>query len=105
MPENVEFLHRQLVAGRISRRQFWQGATALGLTAVAAESLLAKAAMAAPKKGGKLRAGLGEGATTDSLDPQTYTDIYMISVGFATHNTLTEISPDGALVGDAAETW
>ena len=52
-----------------------------------------------------MRVGLGQGGTTDSLDPQTYTDIYMIGVGFATHSTLTEISPEGELIGDVAESW
>ncbi len=105
MSKNVDFLRQQLAAGRIGRRDFLKGATALGISAIAAQSLLAGTAQAAPKKGGRLRAGLAEGGTTDSLDPQTYTDIYMMSVGFASHNTLTEISPAGELVGDVAESW
>ena len=105
MPYNLETLCQQLAEGRIGRRDFLAGASALGLSAVAAEALVPGPAKAAPQKGGRLRAGLAEGGTTDSLDPQTYTDIYMISVGFATHNTLTEINPAGELVGDAAEGW
>ncbi len=90
----------------IKRRDFLAGATALGLTGAALPMLgTGPAAAAAPKKGGSLRAALAEGATTDSLDPQTYTDIYMISLGFGTHNTLTEISPEGELLGDVAEGW
>ena len=87
------------------RRRFLKGATALGLSGAAVQAGLIGPAHAQAKKGGRLRAGLAEGATSDSLDPQTYTDIYMISVGFATHNTLTEINPAGELVGDAAESW
>ncbi|MDJ0610512.1 MAG: ABC transporter substrate-binding protein [Kiloniellales bacterium] len=95
-----------LVKGRVSRREFIGRAMALGLSAAAAASLAGSAVMAAgPKKGGRLRVGLAEGATTDSLDPQTYTDIYMISLGFGTHNTLTEINPEGELVGDVVESW
>jgi peptide/nickel transport system substrate-binding protein len=105
MSNSVDQLHRLVKEGRIGRRDFLQGATALGLTTAAATSLLPRSLRAEPKKGGRLRAGLAEGGTTDSLDPQTYTDIYMISVGFASHNTLTEISPDGELAGDAAESW
>lgn len=106
MTSKIDQLRYRLTEGRIGRREFLEGAAALGLTAAAAQSLMIGGARAAePKKGGLLRAGLAEGATTDSLDPQTYTDMYMISVGFATHNTLTEISPEGALVGDAAEGW
>ena len=89
----------------IERRDFLAGAAALGLAGVSLPALMSGPARAAPKKGGILRAGLAEGGTTDSLDPQTYTDIYMISIGFATHNSLTEISPEGDLVGDVAESW
>jgi peptide/nickel transport system substrate-binding protein len=105
MERGIDLLKRQLAEGRIGRRGFLAGASALGLSVAAAQTLFAGSARAAPKKGGRLRAGLAEGATTDSLDPQTYTDIYMISVGFATHNTLTEINSQGELVGDAAEGW
>jgi peptide/nickel transport system substrate-binding protein len=105
LPNSIDYLHQQFMAGRIGRRDFLKGAAALGVTLGAAQSLLPSQAQAAPKKGGRLRAGLAEGGSTDSLDPQTYTDIYMISVGFATHNTLTEINPAGELVGDAAEGW
>jgi ABC-type dipeptide transport system, periplasmic component len=83
-----------------NRRSVLQGGAALG-----ALGLMGAPAMAAPKSGGRLRAALAEGATSDSLDPATYTDIYMISVGFATHSTLTEIAPNGELVGDVAASW
>jgi len=83
-----------------NRRNILQGGAALG-----ALSLTGMPAMAQAKKGGRVRAALAEGSTQDSLDPGTYTDIYMISVGFATHSTLTEISPEGELVGDVASGW
>ena len=105
MPEGLSQLQLRLFEGSIGRREFLKGATALGLTAAAARGLLPAEAQAAPRKGGVLRAGIAEGSTTDSLDPQTYTDIFMISVCLATHNTLTEISPEGELVGDIAESW
>lgn len=91
----------KLILPNMNRRQVMQGAAALG-----AASLLTGPAFAQePKKGGRLRAAIAEGGTTDSLDPSTYTDLYMMSVGFATHSTLTEIAPDGKLVGDAAESF
>jgi peptide/nickel transport system substrate-binding protein len=84
-----------------TRRDFLAASAATGLVAG-----LGPAAFASePKKGGTLRVALAEGSTSDTLDPQAYTDIYMISVGFATHSTLTEIAPNGELVGDAAESW
>ncbi|MEL7346153.1 MAG: ABC transporter substrate-binding protein [Pseudomonadota bacterium] len=88
----------------MDRRRFLEGSTALGV-AGALGTMSGPAMAAEPKKGGRLRVALAEGSTSDTLDPQTYTDIYMISVGFATHSTLTEISPEGDLVGDAAESW
>ena len=105
MSENNELSGRRASFIRPNRRSFLQGATALGLAGAATPSLLAQPSQAAAKKGGRLRIGLAEGSTSDSLDPQTYTDIYMISLGFGTHNTLTEINPTGELVGDAAESW
>ena len=84
-----------------SRRQFMAGAGAAGLGAMALPSL---GRAQAPTKGGRLRIGSAEGSTTDSLDPATYTQIFNIMLGFATHGTLTEIAPNGELVGDLAET-
>ncbi len=91
-------------AGLATRREVLVGAAALGLAAAA---LLPGAARAqeTPQKGGMLRVGLADGSTTDTLDPQTYTGAFMLCLGFATHSTLTELSPEGELVGDAAEGW
>ena len=86
----------------IDRRRFMAGTAALGAGAAAMPGMLLAQT---PSKGGTLRAGIAEGGTTDTLDPQSYTDIFMISVGFATHSTLTEINPAGDLTGDAAESW
>lgn len=86
-----------------SRRTLLGGAAAVGIATGLGS--MSSGFAAEPKKGGKLKVGLGEGSTTDSLDPATYTDLYMISVSFATHSTLTEIAPNGELVGDAAEDW
>lgn len=82
-----------------NRRQFMAGAGA-GLGA----SLLPGLSLAStPKKGGRLRMGIAEGSTTDTLDPATYTTMSNIAYAFATHGTLTEIAPTGELVGDLAE--
>ncbi|MGF1553688.1 MAG: ABC transporter substrate-binding protein [Paracoccaceae bacterium] len=91
-----------LTGPAMHRRRFLEGTAALGLAAGLAKPAFAQSE---PKKGGRIRAAIAEGSTSDSLDPQTWTDIYMISVGFATHSTLTEIAPNGELAGDAAESW
>jgi len=106
MSNNVDSLRRQLIAGRIGRRDFLKGATALGISAVAAQSILAGTAQAAtPKKGGKLRLGIGHGSTTDTLDPGTYENLNIQTMGGAIHNELTVIGNDGNLKPELAESW
>ena len=97
---------RLLAMGRIGRRDLIKGAAALGAVG-AAERVLGRSAMAAtPKKGGALKVAIGAGSTTDTLDPATYTDSYMQSVGFGgMRNCLTEIDNTGKLVGELAESW
>jgi peptide/nickel transport system substrate-binding protein len=104
--EKLNELKRMLASGQISRREFLAQTTALGVTAALSTSLAAKAVKAAtPKKGGKLRIGIGAGATSDSLDPATYLDNYMQFVGFALRSNLTEVSNTGQLVPELAESW
>ncbi|MDX1710160.1 MAG: ABC transporter substrate-binding protein [Rhodovibrionaceae bacterium] len=99
-------IERLLRTGGISRRDFMQQATALGLTAAAASSIAGRAARAAtPKKGGILRLGIGHGSTTDTLDPATYENLYMQVVGGAAHNKLTVIDNNGELAPELAESW
>jgi peptide/nickel transport system substrate-binding protein len=75
------------------------GAMAAGL------SIAPGMARAAPKKGGTLRLGIGHGSTIDSLDPATFENLYMQTVGAACYNKLTEISNTGELLPEAAESW
>ncbi|MEQ8813943.1 MAG: ABC transporter substrate-binding protein [Thalassobaculum sp.] len=97
---------RLLAMGRIGRRDLIKGAAALGAVG-AAERVLGRSAMAAtPNKGGALKVAIGAGSTTDTLDPATFTDSYMQSVGFGgMRNCLTEIDNTGKLVGELAESW
>jgi peptide/nickel transport system substrate-binding protein len=98
--------HAQKLAGKgkVSRREFVQLAMAAGMTVAAAETLFVKAARAQAKRGGSLKIGLGAGATTDNLDPGTYTDSYMGTVGFGSiANSLTEMTHKGDVIPDLAE--
>ena len=97
-------LEQELRAGRLSRRDFLQAATALGFGAVA-PAILTRPAFAAPNKGGKFTAGIGHGSTTDSLDPGSYENDFTIGTAFARFNYLTEISNPGELIGELAESW
>lgn len=97
-------LETDLHAGRISRREFMQAAAALGLAAIAPG--MVSTAQAAPKRGGRLRAAVTGGATSDSLDPGAILDLYMISVQFGQlRNGLTEVKADGSLAPELAKSW
>jgi peptide/nickel transport system substrate-binding protein len=73
----IDYWKDQIVRGRISRREFFGRAAALGVTTALATSLLAEAGIGAePKPGGKFRIGLGHGSTTDVLDPATWPNAF-----------------------------
>ncbi|MDH5513220.1 MAG: ABC transporter substrate-binding protein, partial [Gammaproteobacteria bacterium] len=101
----LEQYRRLLAAGRMTRRDFVQRAMALGATTALATSMAGRALAATPNKGGTLRLGIGHGSTTDTLDPATYTDLYMQVVGNAAYNYMTEVSNNGDLVPELAESW
>jgi peptide/nickel transport system substrate-binding protein len=91
--------------GRIDRREFLAGASALGLSLAAAGALADKALAAEPKQGGRLRLGIGHGSTTDTQDPATYENLNVQTMGGALHNKLSEVSNTGDLVPELAESW
>ena len=102
----LESLLRLLSEQRITRRDFIQRATTLGMAAAIPSAILSEQAFAAgPKKGGKFTIGIGHGSTTDSLDPATWPNDFITATGFARYNFLTEIDTDGNLVGELAESW
>ena len=91
--------------GSISRREFMARAGALGAGGVMASSLLSQAALAAaPKKGGRFRAGMAHGSTTDSLDPATFENGYMSVLNVTWNNHLAEVTTTG-LEPELAESW
>lgn len=105
--KKLEDLQRQLSEGRITRREFLSRAAALGLTAAVPSIIFQEEAQAAaPKKGGHYRQGLTGGATSDVLDPAQTLDSYMINVSHGQlRSNLTEIAPNGELIGELAESW
>ncbi|MFO1121543.1 MAG: ABC transporter substrate-binding protein [Hyphomicrobiales bacterium] len=89
---------------RLSRREFIQHAVAAGITVAAAESLYSQAARAEPKKGGTIKAALGNGATTDSLDPTTWgTNFFTTELGTLTSDQLVAIDQTNSIVPRLAE--
>ena len=104
--DKIDKLKGLYAAGKIDRREFMTGALAVGLTVTAASSFVKQVKAATPKKGGNFRQGLTGGATSDVLDPAQTLDSYMINVSSGQlRNNLTEIAPDGSLVGELAESW
>ena len=94
-----------LTAGQIGRRQFIMSALAAGVALPSALSMADKAMAAAPKKGGKFRHGSAYGSTTDALDPGTAENAFTQLVIFGRGNCLTEVSNDGSLIPDIAESF
>ncbi|MCQ8784007.1 ABC transporter substrate-binding protein [Mangrovibrevibacter kandeliae] len=90
---------------QLSRRSILKGGAGLAASAAAGSLWMPRPARAAPKKGGDFKLGIASGSTTDSLDPGTYADNYMQSVGHALHNFLTEVTNTGELQGELAESW
>ena len=96
-----------VVKGRLSRRDFMTRATALGVSALAAERLLTETAAAqTPKIGGLLRTGCPGGSTSDSLDPALLLDTHGIFIAFGLlRNNLVDIDEYSRPVPGLAESW
>jgi len=83
-----------------------QGTTALGLSGLGVSALGAKkAAASTPKRGGHFRVGMGHGNTTDTLDPATVENDFVIMGTWAIRGHLTEVDSNDKLTGDLAESW
>ena len=97
MSQELDYLSRRFAAGRLSRREFLGRATALGISATFANSLLAGAANAQmPKRGGILKAGIVGGAATDTLDPAKFIEL-MSYFGKCWGEFLVALTSDGSL--------
>lgn len=89
---------------RLNRREFIQCAIAVGLSVPAAEALFVSAARAEPKKGGSFKVGIGDGSTTDSLDPGTWNNALTFLFGQAFFGaTLVEIDQKNGVQPNLAE--
>ncbi len=103
--ERDDILKRILRDRHMTRREFLVGATALGLTVPAASAMWSTAAKATPKSGGHMKAGVSGANTADSLDPTTFNDTFMLTVGFSVRDNLTAVASDNSVEGAAAESW
>ncbi|WP_322867010.1 ABC transporter substrate-binding protein [Aquicoccus sp. G2-2] len=70
MTDQLDYLKVRAAMGRISRREFFGRAAALGVSAAVANTFLADAVRAAgPQNGGTIKVGINGGGSGDSLDP------------------------------------
>lgn len=107
MTKFTSYLLDQAARGKLDRRAFLGRAMAAGMTLVAANALYSGSAAAQePKRGGHLKVGIGGGASTDSLDPATYSGSFNFLVGHSWGDTLIETHPEtGEAVANLAEAW
>jgi len=97
--------HANTLNKPIDRRRFLSGSLVTG-AALGASSMMSTNLMAMPaKKGGTLRVGFTQGATSDSTDPATFNNDFMFTYAYGVFNNLTEIAPDGSLVPELALRW
>ena len=91
---------------RVTRREFIQFAGAIGITAASANLFWSNNAMAAPKRGGLLRAGLDGGASTDNFDPRKQIGPNHITTATSSmFDTLVRLDPSTRPIPGLAESW
>ena len=90
----------------VTRREFIQFAGAIGITAATANLFWSKKALAAPKRGGVLRAGLEGGATTDTFDPRkAIGPNHITTTTSSIFDTLVRLDPSTSPIPGLAESW
>ena len=98
MSKELEYLSRQVAFGKMDRRAFLGRASALGVSAVFANSLLSSSVLAAgPIKGGIMKVGSSGGESTNSLDPATYSSAVPFLNGKQFGDTLVDVKPDNSI--------
>ncbi|BCH12635.1 peptide ABC transporter substrate-binding protein (plasmid) [Mesorhizobium sp. 131-3-5] len=95
------------LVSEVNRRRFLKSAAVAGAMAIGSSGgiLPSLAQVAAPKKGGHFKIGVGSGSVSDSLDPATYVESFMYIFARSLHCGLTELDANGNLVGELAESW
>ena len=89
----------------VTRRGFIGGAAAVGFGLTSGGLLLPRTARAASTRGGHLRAGLVGGSSSDSLDPTTFDNSFMVFVSNSIRDHLVDLGPGNALAPGLAESW
>lgn len=98
MTKELKALAELTRMGGMSRRDFMGRASALGVSAAMAGSLLsAGRASAQPVKGGVLKMGLVGGESTNTLDPAAALSQVPFHISRCFGETLVDVNPDGSL--------
>jgi len=79
-------------------------ASGAALTGLAATGLGLKPARA-QSRGGHFRVAKGHGSTSDTLNPGSWENGFMIAVGYGVHGYLTGFARDGSVEPQVAESW
>ncbi len=104
MSSELEYLSQLVCKGKLDRRAFLGRATALGVSAAFANSLLATAGFAeTPVKGGIIKAGLVGGEATNNLDPALFMTQVPFTFGKMWGEMIVELAPDGGIEYRIAE--
>ncbi|NDR58832.1 ABC transporter substrate-binding protein [Aliiruegeria sabulilitoris] len=89
---------------RPTRRAFL-GTTAAAAGLAGAGTLLGVQPLRAQSRGGAIRVAKGHGSTSDTLDPGTYENGFMLALTYGVHGFLTGFRRDGTLEPLVAESW
>ncbi|WP_137701416.1 ABC transporter substrate-binding protein [Marimonas lutisalis] len=106
MKDYLDYLKVNAAMGRISRREFMGRAAAVGVTAAAANTMLADAVRAAgPQKGGTIKVGVNGSGSADSLDPALSANQGQTLVTRMWGEPLVELLPHGGIEPVLAESY
>ena len=89
----------------LTRRRLLGTATAATAVLGAMPLFGTRSHAATPKKGGTLRYGVGHGSTADTLNPSIFDNNFTIAIAYTLHNHIGEVTSDGELIGEIAESW
>lgn len=102
----TDYMFRQFVENRISRRKFIGTLAAAGATTATIDGLVGQRAYAAtPKKGGRLVVGIEAAQAQDSLDPSKYFSTGNIQMGYSVHDNLVNRDADLQPMPWLATSW
>ena len=106
MTKQLDWYLEQAKAGKLSRREFVGRASALGVTAAAATTMLSTAGVAAePQKGGTAVVAPEYAGAEETFDPTKMTNSTDIQRAYQVYNRLTNLDRDLNVVPNLATEW